>query len=133
MRTRIATDLHDDIGANLTKIAILSEVVRQQSGDGDVERDGPLSSIARISRESVAAMGDIVWAINPQRDNLLDLVRRMRRQHESHWRSRLILTTLAPPRLAAEYPGIVDSLAKGHATPTRTCRSTAIAGVGNYE
>src|SRR5207244_198217 len=82
MRTRIATDLHDDIGANLTKIAILSEVVRQQSGNGDAERDRPLSSIARISRESVAAMGDIVWAINPQRDNLLDLVRRMRQHAE---------------------------------------------------
>jgi two-component sensor histidine kinase len=76
VRTRIATDLHDDIGANLTKIAILSEVVKQQHGNGG---DGnPLSSIARISRESVAAMGDIVWAINPQRDNLVDLVRRMR-------------------------------------------------------
>ena len=32
MRTRIATDLHDDIGANLTKIAILSEVAQQQLG-----------------------------------------------------------------------------------------------------
>lgn len=82
MRTRIATDLHDDIGANLTKIAILSEVARQQLGDDDAEQDRPLSSIARISRESVAAMSDIVWAINPHRDNLRDLVRRMRQHAE---------------------------------------------------
>jgi ligand-binding sensor domain-containing protein/signal transduction histidine kinase len=82
MRTRIATDLHDDIGANLTKIAVLSEVVRQQSDGDDALREGRLSSIARISRESVAAMGDIVWAINPQRDTLLDLVRRMREHAE---------------------------------------------------
>ena len=60
MRTRIATDLHDDIGANLTKIAILSEVAKQQLGNGDAQPDTPLSSIAGISRESVAAMGDIV-------------------------------------------------------------------------
>jgi signal transduction histidine kinase len=38
----------------------------------------PLSSIARISRESVASMSDIVWAINPKRDTLRDLTRRMR-------------------------------------------------------
>ncbi len=82
MRTRIATDLHDDIGANLTRIAVLSEVVRQQSAGEDILREGQLSSIARISRESIAAMGDIVWAINPKRDTLLDLVRRMREHAE---------------------------------------------------
>src|SRR5215813_1982220 len=82
VRTRIATDLHDDIGANLTKIAILSEVARQQLGNGDAEQDRPLSSIARISRESVASMSDIVWAINPQRDHLRDLVGRMRQHAE---------------------------------------------------
>jgi signal transduction histidine kinase len=74
MRTRIATDLHDDIGANLTRIVLLSEVARQ------THDDGPLTSVARIARESVGAMSDIVWAINPKRESLLDLIRRMR-QH----------------------------------------------------
>jgi signal transduction histidine kinase/ligand-binding sensor domain-containing protein len=79
MRTRIATDLHDDIGSNLTKIAILSEVAQQgRSLDGE-RADDPLASIARISRESVASMSDIVWAINPRRDGLRDLTSRMRR------------------------------------------------------
>ena len=88
MRTRIATDLHDDIGANLTKIAILSEVARQQLGDGESEAGSPLASIANISRDSVAAMSDIVWAINPERDSLLDLVRRMRQHAEEIFTSR---------------------------------------------
>lgn len=79
MRTRIATDLHDDIGANLTKISILSEVARQQSGNG---AESPLASIARISRESVSAMSEIIWAIDPERDTLLDLVRKMRQHAE---------------------------------------------------
>lgn len=81
MRTRIATDLHDDIGANLTKITLLSEVARQQANvraDDRSENNNPLAAIARISRESVASMSDIVWAINPQRDSFRDLVRRMR-------------------------------------------------------
>jgi len=80
MRTRIATDLHDDIGANLTRIAILSEVAKQQFGNGDELKANPLSSIADIARESVASMSDIVWAIDPERDNLHDLTRKMR-QH----------------------------------------------------
>jgi len=80
MRTRIATDLHDDIGANLTRISILSEVAKQQFGNGKHESANPLSSIAEIARESVASMSDIVWAINPERDSLRDLTRKMR-QH----------------------------------------------------
>jgi two-component sensor histidine kinase len=78
MRTRIAADLHDDIGANLTKIAILSEVAHQQLGADNRPANSTLTSIANISRESVASMRDIVWAINPRRDRLLDLTRRMR-------------------------------------------------------
>jgi ligand-binding sensor domain-containing protein len=77
VRTRIASDLHDDIGANLTKISILSEVAQQQlvrEGMGN----GLFLSVARISRESLDSMGDIVWAINPRRDTLHELLRRMR-------------------------------------------------------
>jgi signal transduction histidine kinase len=51
------------------------------SGPG-ASSEGPLASIARISRESVVSMSDIVWAINPQRDRLLNLVRRMRQHAE---------------------------------------------------
>jgi signal transduction histidine kinase len=77
VRTRIASDLHDDIGSNLTKIAILSEVAQQQFGREE-PNGSPLSTVARISRESLDSMGDIVWAINPKRDTLRELLRRMR-------------------------------------------------------
>ena len=76
MRTRIATDLHDDIGSNLTKISILSEVAQRRfpaNSGNDL-----LQKIAEASRESVSSMSDIVWAINPKKDSLLDLSRRMR-------------------------------------------------------
>jgi signal transduction histidine kinase/ligand-binding sensor domain-containing protein len=78
VRTRIATDLHDDIGSSLSKIAILSEVVRQKNG---TEKNGgfePLRIIADTSREMVDSMSDIVWAINPEHDHLSDLIQRMR-------------------------------------------------------
>jgi signal transduction histidine kinase len=38
-----------------------------------------LSLISGTSRELVDSMGDIVWAVNPNRDHLVDLVKRMRR------------------------------------------------------
>src|SRR6185503_2458770 len=79
VRTRIATDLHDDIGASLSRMAILSEVVKQQtaSGDGD-ESAGLLSDIAESARGLVDSMGDIVWSIDPRRDDVQSVVRRIR-------------------------------------------------------
>jgi signal transduction histidine kinase/ligand-binding sensor domain-containing protein len=98
VRARIATDLHDDIGSNLTRIAILSEVARQHLGTADSrQQDDPLSSIADISRESIASMSDIVWAINPQRDRLLDLVRRMRLHAEQLFTARGVKLNFQAP------------------------------------
>lgn len=80
VRTRIATDLHDDIGASLSKIAILSDVAGQQLATmKDSPVAGPLVQIADTSRDCVDAMSDIVWAVNPRRDHLSDLTHRMRR------------------------------------------------------
>ena len=79
MRTRIATDLHDDIGANLSLIAMASEVAQQRSREEDQQVMEALSLISGTSRELVDSMGDIVWAVNPDRDHLVDLVKRMRR------------------------------------------------------
>ena len=77
VRSRIATDLHDDIGASLTQIAILSEVAQAQSkGNGASQ---PLAKISDVSNELVGTMSDIVWSINPAKDHLSDLAQRMRR------------------------------------------------------
>jgi len=98
MRTRIASDLHDDIGANLTRIALLSDAV--QGGNGHE------ASIGRIARESVGAMADIVWAIKPEREGLIDLSRRMRQQADDLFVPRDInLRFSAPPaELALKLP-----------------------------
>jgi ligand-binding sensor domain-containing protein/signal transduction histidine kinase len=78
VRMRIAHDLHDDIGSSLSQVSILSEVVRQRVNAEDEAVSNPLSMISRISTEAVDSMSDIVWAINPQKDRLRDLTRRMR-------------------------------------------------------
>jgi len=82
VRTRIATDLHDDIGANLSKISLLSDVVNMQMPEANAESKWMLTTIAEVSRSSVGSMRDIVWAINPNRDSVLEMTRRMRQHAE---------------------------------------------------
>lgn len=79
VRTRIASDLHDDIGAGLTQVAILSEVTRRRAEGAPPDVIRALDRIALVSRELVDSMSDIVWAVDPRREALSDLVHRMRR------------------------------------------------------
>jgi signal transduction histidine kinase/ligand-binding sensor domain-containing protein len=79
VRTRIATDLHDDIGASLSRIAILTESLQRRVGPNSSTVTAPLGRVAGLSRELVDSMSDIVWAINPKRDHWSDIVYRMRR------------------------------------------------------
>jgi signal transduction histidine kinase/ligand-binding sensor domain-containing protein len=74
VRTRIATDLHDDVGASLSQVAIMSEVLSRR-GSAD---SATLEEIAGTSRELLQSMSEIVWAIDPSHDRLQDLVQRMR-------------------------------------------------------
>ncbi|MBL8189978.1 MAG: ATP-binding protein, partial [Acidobacteria bacterium] len=85
MRTRIATDLHDEVGSSLSQIAILSEVVRQKLRSGkhnapveNPDTTEPIDKIAATSRGAIDAMSEIVWLANPLRDHLSDLTQRMR-------------------------------------------------------
>jgi ligand-binding sensor domain-containing protein/two-component sensor histidine kinase len=99
VRTRIATDLHDDIGSSLSQIAILSEVANRQVDPANTTLAEPLTDIAVISRELVDSMSDIVWAIDPERDRLGDLVYRMRRFASDVFSSRDIrLRFVSPPK-----------------------------------
>jgi signal transduction histidine kinase/ligand-binding sensor domain-containing protein len=74
VRTRIATDLHDDVGASLSQVAIMSEVVSRRA---ESEREA-LEEIAGASRELLQSMSEIVWAVDPTHDRLSDLTQRMR-------------------------------------------------------
>jgi signal transduction histidine kinase len=97
VRTRIATDLHDDIGASLSLIAMLSEVAQRQVQRGSSSVTEPLSAIASSSRELVDAMSDIVWAVNPRKDRFSELVKRMRRFASDAFTSRDIALEFEAP------------------------------------
>jgi signal transduction histidine kinase/ligand-binding sensor domain-containing protein len=78
VRTRMATDLHDDIGSGLSRMAILSEVVKQQMGNNAEQSVPLLTEIADSARTLVDSMRDIVWSIDPRRDDLSNVVSRIR-------------------------------------------------------
>ena len=76
VRTRVATDLHDDIGAGLSEIAILSEVL-QWEGPGERARH-ILREIGDGARRMVDSMSDIVWSTDPRNDDVASLAQRIR-------------------------------------------------------
>jgi signal transduction histidine kinase len=70
-RTRIARDIHDDLGAQLTRITMISESARGDSQQGDANAVATsLGKIYDMSRELTRSMDEIVWAVNPRHDTL---------------------------------------------------------------
>ena len=68
-RSRIAKDIHDDLGAGLTRISLLSQPA-SESSPGPRQTALQLAQINATTRELTRAMGEIVWAVNPAHDSL---------------------------------------------------------------
>jgi signal transduction histidine kinase/ligand-binding sensor domain-containing protein len=72
-RTRIATDMHDDLGAGLSRIRFLSQsILNKKINDETITTE--LEKITSFSDEMSEKMGEIVWALNEKNDTLADLV-----------------------------------------------------------
>lgn len=78
LRTTIAADLHDHIGAGLTEIAILSEIVAHRSIGGVNGAPPELGKVADTARQLLDKMNEIVWLVNPRRDSVHDLFLRLK-------------------------------------------------------
>jgi signal transduction histidine kinase len=76
-RTRISQDMHDEIGAGLTEIGILSELAKRNI-QSPQEAEIQMQRVSETSRETIASIGEIIWAINPKNDLLDDLVAYLR-------------------------------------------------------
>jgi signal transduction histidine kinase len=75
-RSRIAMDLHDDIGSSLTRISVLSEVARRQADGEEAKRVETLARIGESARDLIDSLGDIVWSVDPRHDDLQNVIRR---------------------------------------------------------
>lgn len=72
-RARIAQDIHDDLGASLTRIGMLSELATEDLNDPQ-RAAASLGQIYSTARDLTRAMDEIVWAVNPRHDTLDSLM-----------------------------------------------------------
>jgi ligand-binding sensor domain-containing protein/signal transduction histidine kinase len=72
-RARIARDLHDQLGANLTQISILGEMAAADKHLSE-EIEEHAQQISQTARETTRALDEIVWALNPSNDTLEGLI-----------------------------------------------------------
>ena len=78
LKSKLAADLHDNIGSGLTEISILSEVASRNITSHKDAAEKELGKISDLSRQLVDNMSDIVWVVNPKRDSLHDLIIRLK-------------------------------------------------------
>lgn len=76
VRTRIASDLHDQLGSDLTKLVMLSDEVNADNGTTRSTLE-TTNAIKRVACDATRSLSDIVWAVDPQQDDLSSLVERI--------------------------------------------------------
>ncbi len=95
-RARIARDLHDQLGANLTQVTLLGEMAEMDKDlPGEIEQHA--KQICATARETTRALDEIVWAVNPANDTLEGLVNYAGKFAQDYF-------TLAGIRYRAELP-----------------------------
>jgi signal transduction histidine kinase/ligand-binding sensor domain-containing protein len=78
VRSRVARDLHDDMGSTLSTINILSSMAKSKMTTDAVKTASYLSKISDNSQRMMEAMDDIVWSIKPANDSMQRVIARMR-------------------------------------------------------
>ena len=68
-RLRIAQDIHDDLGARVTQISLLSAVAQGKTLLAE-EAQAEFGKVSQMTRDLVSALYETVWAVDPENDNL---------------------------------------------------------------
>jgi signal transduction histidine kinase len=69
-RVRIAQDIHDDLGANLTRISLLSESALGKLDTANAPASSDVQRIRQTAHDLTCALDEIVWAVNPRHDTV---------------------------------------------------------------
>jgi signal transduction histidine kinase len=77
MRTRIAADLHDEVGSMLTQISMQSTLLRE-GRYAPAQQQLYLDQMAEASRRAARQMSDAVWSIDARYDSAASLLDRLR-------------------------------------------------------
>jgi signal transduction histidine kinase len=99
-RKRISADLHDDIGTGLSKISLLSELVKSQTETPHARTEA--EKIASTSKQLLESMSEIIWALNTNNDYLENLVAYIRRYASEYFEN-------SPVNLITRMPGKIPT------------------------
>ena len=75
LRTSIASDLHDEVGSYLTRIALQSDLLQEEKDEK--YKNELLQKISGVSRIALSSMSDVIWSIDSQNDNVTNVLDRM--------------------------------------------------------
>jgi len=78
IRNKISQDLHDEVGATLSGLALYSHLAREQLNRQQQDDAGrSLTIMQQSATQMVGKLNDIVWAVNPLHDSLSGLMQRL--------------------------------------------------------
>ena len=78
-RQRISKEMHDDLGAGLTQISLISEAAKRRNRAGSFPGD-ELNDISATSKQLIENVSEIIWAMNPEFDTLSSMIAYLREQ-----------------------------------------------------
>lgn len=97
LRLRFARDLHDEIGSNLAGLAVLSEVARDEAGEGGTSSDREMwSEVHRIADETLGAMREVLWVSGARSEEAASLTTHLRRAAARMLAGREVVWNLDP-------------------------------------
>ncbi len=76
LRTKISSDLHDEVSGLLAGIAIQSDILKLKNQNEESRRK--LGQIGEVSRKAISKMSDVIWSIDSRNDRVEDLLQRMK-------------------------------------------------------
>jgi signal transduction histidine kinase len=102
-KSRIAADMHDELGSALTRIAILGEVAKQQFSNVP-EASSALAKISQSARDVASGISDLVWATNPENDTLENLTAHLREHAAVQFENTGVNANLNFPQSVPSWP-----------------------------
>lgn len=101
-RERISADLHDDIGSGLSKIILMSEVLKNENGPPEVKNK--LKEISKESIELSKNISEVIWALNSRNDFLDNLIAYIRKFSSSYFENSAINFKMVTSRQIPKIP-----------------------------
>jgi signal transduction histidine kinase len=83
-RNRISSDMHDDLGAELTNIVILSKIAKKTLKLTEDHNSNIIDKIGVAANDVINKMNEIIWAMNPAHDTLSNLVSYLHRYSKEY-------------------------------------------------